>query len=468
MQDNRFTLLELSNLIGESVRNSFPYRYWIIAEINEIRENVNGHCYLELIQKDTDQDRIVAISKATIWAYTWRMLRPFFETSTSQTLTRGMMILIEVTVEYHELYGLSLNVKDIDPVYTLGDLERKRAQTLKKLQEEGISDMNKSIGLPDLPSRIAVISSASAAGYEDFMHQVINNPVRYKISFTLFPALMQGENAARSVTLALDEIFEKSGMFDLVVILRGGGSTTDLNCFDSYEVASHIAQFPLPVITGIGHERDITIAGMVAHTNLKTPTAVAGFILEIFRKEDLRIENFSEKFVQKVERIIELNRQKIKAIVKYLPPATGNLLKDKSQSLFSMASVLTGSSAGFLQTKRYSLETVHTHFSHNIRNYFTNSGTKEKEIREVLLPGKIRVMLRNKANELLVFATTTGLVDPERLLKKGYSLLLKNGQIVKNAKEVNKDDVLETKLHDGRIKSRVLEVLSGRKDILTS
>ena len=288
MEKNKYTLLELSKLIGKTIENAFPGRYWLVAEINEIRENQNGHCYLELIEKDSEKDRIIARSRATIWANTWRMLKSYFETATSQPLGKGMMILVEVSVVFHELYGLSFNIRDIDPVYTLGDLERKRAETIKRLEQEGIINMNKELPFPVLPSRIAVISSPGAAGYEDFMHQITNNPGKYRFAITLFPATMQGDNTVSSVTEALEEIFEQESSYDLVVILRGGGSSSDLNSFDSYEIASHIAQLPLPVITGIGHERDRTIAGMVANTDLKTPTAVAEFLIGKFHILDIK------------------------------------------------------------------------------------------------------------------------------------------------------------------------------------
>lgn len=464
MEKSKLTLLELTKLIAESLRESFPDRYWIVAEINEIRESVNGHCYLELIQKDTDRDRIIARSKATIWAYTWRMLKPYFEASTSQSLSQGLTILIEVSVEFHELYGISLNVKDIDPVYTLGDLEKKRAETLKKLEKEGIINMNRSMPFPSLPSRIAIISSPVAAGYEDFIHQIKNNQHRYSFEITLFSALMQGDNAIRSVTEALDAVFEKEEMFDVVVILRGGGSTADLNCFDSYEIAAHIAQFPLPVITGIGHERDHNIAGIVANTDLKTPTAVAEFLLGKYQELDVIIGKLSGRLATRVSHILEQNRQMIRTAIKDIPQIINNNIKQKYRHLSSKGSLITRSAAGFIQKNKHKLESKHSYFGFNIKNYLHGLKNSGHEIKTRTLPEKVNIAIKNRSDKLHLFKTTLKLVDPENILKKGYAVVIKNGRIVKNAQCIDFEDLIETKLYDGSIKSKVLEVNIRIKD----
>lgn len=457
MDKTKLTLLELTKFISASVKESLPDRYWIIAEINEIRENVNGHCYLELIQKDTDTDRIVARSKATIWVYTWRMLKPFFETSTSQSLSQGMAILIEVSVEFHELYGISLNVKDIDPVYTLGDLEKKRAETLKKLEEEGIINMNRSIPFPYLPARIAVISSAVAAGYEDFVHQIKTNPHSYSLEITLFPALMQGDSAVRSVTEALDVIFKKEEFFDVVVILRGGGSAADLNCFDSYEIAAHIAQFPLPVITGIGHERDYTIAGIVANTDLKTPTAVAEFLLGRYRELDVILGKLSGRLTTQVSYIIEQNKQTVKAAIKALPLIINNIIMHNYRHISSKGSLIANAANSLVNNNKHNLDSKHSHFGINIKNYLSRLKNLRNEIKNKTLAEKINMTIRKKSDKLHLVKTTLKLVDPENVLKKGYAIVIKNGKITKNAQDIDIHDIIETKLHDGRIKSKVLD-----------
>jgi exodeoxyribonuclease VII large subunit len=458
MDRSKLTLLELAGMIGKSISDAFPGKYWVVAEINDIRENFSGHCYLELVEKDPEHDRIVARSKATIWAFTWRMLKPYFETSTSRPLSKGMMVLVEVAVEFHELYGMSLNIKDIDPVYTMGDLERKRAETIRRLEEEGIISMNRDLPFPLLPSRIAIISSPVAAGYEDFIHQVANNPRKYRLNLTLFPALMQGNSAGKSVTDALDEVFEKEKLFDVVVILRGGGSATDLNCFNSYEIASHIAQFPLPVITGIGHERDITIAGMVANTDLKTPTAVAEFLMGKFLELDIKLSNISARLTGKVMQLLQQNKQMIASSLKDLPQLVNNNLKQKARHLSLTGSALARSAGNFTRQKRQGIETSHARFGFGIKSFLLRLGKAEENIRINTLPDKTRNLIRKKTDKLLLLYTTTDLVNPENLLKKGYAMVLKNGKIIKTVNDINYNDIMETKLHDGRIESIVLKV----------
>ncbi len=458
MEKSKYTLLELTGMIGKTIGDSFSGKYWIVAEINEIRENINGHCYLELIEKDPVLDTIVARSKATIWAYIWRMLKPYFETATSQSLSKGMMILVEVTVEFHELYGLSLNIKDIDPVYTMGDLQRRRAETIRKLEEEGIMNMNKSLPFPILPARIAVVSSPLAAGYEDFTHQISNNKQKYRFELTLFPALMQGNNAEKSVTNALDAIFKLEKMFDIVVILRGGGSTSDLNSFDSYEIAAHIAQFPLPVITGIGHERDNTIAGMVANMNLKTPTAVAEYLIGIYQELDQNIGNLSGRLSVKVINIIEGNKQLITETLKYLPQILDNKLTRKGVNLKSTGSILARSATNFIQQKKHSVGSGHSRFGLITKNYLLRLKNRDQDLINHTLPDKTKTYLRNRSDKLFLYKTTINLVDPANILKKGYTMVLKNGNIVKNTRGINNEDILETRFHDGQIESKVIKI----------
>ena len=463
MERPKYSLLELSKMIGKAIDDSFSGKYWIVSEINEIRENTSGHCYLELVEKDQPTDRIIARSRATIWAGTWRMLRSYFETSTSQSLTRGMMILTEVSIEFHELYGLSLNITDIDPVYTMGDLERKRTETIRKLEREGIMNMNRELSFPLFPARIAVISSPHAAGYEDFMHQITNNPKKYRFDIRLFPAIMQGDNTGRSVIKNLEAIFEQGDLYDVVVILRGGGSASDLYSFDSYEIAAHIAQLPLPVITGIGHERDRTIAGMVAHTELKTPTAVAEFLIGKFHELDIRLAGLSGRLAGEVSYIIEQNRHFISTAFKDLPVIIQNNFIQKGRHLRSKGSLLAMSATGFIQKNIHQLQSAHSRFGFIIKNYLLSIKNTEAQLRTRILPGIIKDFLRKKTGGLELSNKTMILLDPVNILKKGYALIYKDGRIIKSISEINEDDILETKLQDGRIDSKVLRI-NARKD----
>lgn len=253
------SLYELNNRIKQTLKASFADSVWITAEITEVQLNRSGHCYLQLADKREQEDSIVATARGTIWAFTFRTLRPYFETTTGRQLEKGMKVLLNVEVVFHELYGYSLNIRDIDPTYTIGDLERKKREILAQLEADGVIDMNRELEFPVLPKTIAVISSPTAAGLGDFMNQLQTNPYGYRFQVKLFPAIMQGDKTTDSVIAALERIYEYESVFDVVVIIRGGGSQTDLGCFDSYEMAANIAQFPLPVIAGIGHERDETI-----------------------------------------------------------------------------------------------------------------------------------------------------------------------------------------------------------------
>jgi exodeoxyribonuclease VII large subunit len=260
--------------------------YWIRAEISEIKHQSTGHCYLELVEKRPGEEGISARAQAIIWSSTYRILRPYFSTTTGEELTRGMMILIKAQVQYTPLYGLSLIISDIDPSYTVGEQELKRQKTIQRLRDEGMFDMNSTLELADLPGRIAVVSSEGAAGYRKHLH---NNDYGFKFTAELFSSSMQGVAASAEIIAALERVALRADEFDLVVIVRGGGSVQDLSCFDDYELAANIAQFPLPVITGIGHDHDVHVADMVAFAGLKTPTAVADFIIDIFASEEQRL-----------------------------------------------------------------------------------------------------------------------------------------------------------------------------------
>ncbi len=270
------SLSELNLQIKKTLEDQLEASYWIIAEIAQIQVNSSGHCYLELVQKE--DNKVIAKARATIWAYAYRNISAWFARITGNDLTAGMRILANAKVTYHEVYGLSLNIKDIDPSFTIGEREKARQEVIQKLEADGIMEMNQMLELPLVPQKIAIISSKTAAGYEDFINQLSENEFGFRVHYQLFSASMQGEKAPESIINALHQLLESDA--EVVIIIRGGGSQLDLDCFDDYELCSHIAQFPLPILTGIGHERDTSIADMVAHTQLKTPTAVAEFVLQ--------------------------------------------------------------------------------------------------------------------------------------------------------------------------------------------
>lgn len=273
----QYSLSELCSEIQEVVENDLMERYWVRAEIASL--STRGHCYMELVEKAED-NTLAAKVRATCWNNVYGLLSAYFIQETGQALRIGMQVLVEVSVGFHPVYGLNLNIWNIDPTYTQGDLAKQRQATIRRLKEGGVIDMQKSLEVPTLVRRVAIISAAGAAGYGDFCDQLTNNRYGYKFELSLFAAIMQGDNAPRSIISALNQIVKEEDQWDIVVIIRGGGASTDLGCFDDYELANHCAQFPLPILSGIGHTRDMSIVDMVVHTSVKTPTAAAEWLIE--------------------------------------------------------------------------------------------------------------------------------------------------------------------------------------------
>jgi len=309
-------LSELLDKAKQVLENSLPGGYWITAEINEIKTNTNGHCYLSLIEKEEDGEQLKAKVAATIWASTFRLIKPYFESSTGRLLSAGLKVLVKANIQFHVLYGISLNITDIEPSYTLGSMALQRRNTIAQLQSEGVFDMNRELEFPLLPQRIAVISSEQAAGYQDFIHQLYDNEEGYAFAVTLFSSSVQGAAAATEIIAALDAINNYQEVFDMVVIIRGGGAAADLLCFDDYALAAHVAQFPLPILTGIGHDKDESVVDMVAHLSLKTPTAVADYLIDCLASEESEldalgdiIENIAVAVLNKEKQLLSLLQQ---------------------------------------------------------------------------------------------------------------------------------------------------------------
>jgi exodeoxyribonuclease VII large subunit len=360
--EEKSTLFDLNKRIRNSIEQNFPDSYWVIAEISELKINNSGHCYLELIEKDSNNDKIIARARATIWSYTFRMLKPYFETASGISLDKGIKILVKAKVTFHEQYGLSLNILDIDPGYTLGDMERKRQETLRQLDKDGVLEMNKQIPFPTAPQRIALISSETAAGYRDFMNQLLSNTYDFTYYVKLFPAIMQGDEAIPSLIKALDKIYLHENFFDIVVIIRGGGSKSDLSCFDSYDLAYHITQFPLPVLTGIGHEQDISVADLAAHTKLKTPTAVAEFLIMQTYSLDQYLEELQTTAINLVNDCLQNKQEQIDDLSRKLARIGNNVLVINSRTLDQLSYSFEKRTNRFLQAKkdflRYSQSSV--------------------------------------------------------------------------------------------------------------
>lgn len=410
MEQQALSLYELNGLVKRSIRSCMPDTYWVQAELSDVRTNYSGHCYLEFIQKDAGGNNLVAKARGTIWSNIFKMLKPYFEQETGQMFTSGIKVLVQVSVEFHELYGYSLTVLDIDPTYTVGDMERKRREILRQLEDEGVIDLNKELEMPVLPQRVAVVSSATAAGYGDFCNQLKNNHYGYDFHTELFPAIMQGERVEESVLAALDAINARLEEFDVVVIIRGGGATSDLSGFDTYLLAASCAQFPLPIITGIGHERDDTVIDAVAHTRVKTPTAAAEYLIARMDKTASRLEVLTERLREGVRNRLLWEYRRMDSLKQRIPSVVYKRIADAKYGLLSARRNLQMASHQFLSMKKHRLE-----------------------------------LLQQRLNDAL----------PEKQLARGYSITMKDGKVVKDASVLKEGDKLVTLLYQGRTESKI-------------
>ena len=454
---NKITLSELNLQIKDRIKNSFPKAQWVIAEINEINENSKGHCYLELIEKDTQTDSIIARVRATIWAYTYRLLKPYFETTSNTKLQSGLKVLIQAKVEFHELYGFSLNIKDIDPAYTLGDLARLKMETIIKLKEDGVFQMNKELPESYFPSKIAIISSPNAAGYHDFIHQLQNNPFGYIFYTKLFPAIVQGNDSPGSIIHSLDEINRYISFFDLLVLIRGGGSQTDLNSFNNYSLSSHIAQFPIPVITGIGHEKDESVCDMVAHHSLKTPTAVAEYLINSYQNLETYTQETKNNIIAGITQIIENKKIYIDLKGRQLIPLMMNSILKESSHLSQLAGKARHTFGRAVHNKHEKLTEYKGEFNFLLKEFLLNSKYK-------ISSGsiKIRDIVRQKINsshhQLSIAEKTLQLLDPANVLMRGYSITYCDGKIIKDSKNLEKGKTILTKYAQGESDSEISRI----------
>ena len=429
-----YSLLELNNRVKHVLQQAIPETCWIRAEMSDVRCNASsGHCYLEFIEKHPVSGQLVARARGSIWAKTFRMLKPYFEMETGQLFASGLKVLVKVSVEFHELYGYSLTVLDIDPAYTVGDLIRKRQEIIRQLKEEGVFSLNKELSFPTLPKRIAVITSPTAAGYEDFLNQLTNNKAGYPFYTRLFPALMQGERTEESVIAALDRVFQQMEYFDVVVIIRGGGATSDLSSFDSYLLAANCAQFPLPVITGIGHERDDTVLDLVAHTRMKTPTAVAEFLIARMDRAAEELNGLQQAISLSATDRLAKQQALLQLLGSRLPVLALNQIERNRMLLQRIGNQFPIVATTLLSKKRNRLDTLSVHFRNQVEG--------------VLMEQRRWIELTEQFVKM---------ASPDYLLKRGYSLTLRNGKIVKQAEELEQGDELTIRFADGEVQAQVL------------
>lgn len=393
MSDRHYTLRQLNFMVRDAIEMQLPDEYWVEAELSECRER-SGHCYMELTEKDENTNTPIARASAKCWRQTWQLLQPAFERTTGQSLRAGLKVLLKVYAQFHETYGFSWIVTDIDPTYTLGDMARKRQEIIRQLKEEGIFDLQRELPLPIFCQHIAVISAAGAAGYGDFVRQLEDNAYGLHFDVTLFPAVMQGEQVEQSIIAALDGIYSLTSdlkhqtSFDAVVIIRGGGATADLSGFDTLALAEHVANFPIPIITGIGHDRDESILDMVSNTRVKTPTAAAAFLIDHLK--------------QTLDRITTLQT--------LIPTLVSQVLSDG----------------------RHRIELLENRLSVAIERRFTDQKNHLRQL-ELMLQG----------------------FDPQLLLSRGYSITLHNGKAVRDPQQLRPGDEIETRVEKGSFHSTI-------------
>ena len=432
---NTVSLLELNNIVRRLLEIEMSDTYWVKAEISTMQVAYNGHCYMELVQKDDKGGNFVAKARANVWKSTFQPLRTRFEIETGQKLSAGLNVLLEVSVSFHEQYGYALVVHDIDPTYTMGDMARRRREILARLQADGVLELNKELKIPMLPQRIAVISSATAAGYGDFCNQLNENQYGFKFSVTLFSAVMQGDRAEQSVISALDSIARRISDFDVVVIIRGGGATSDLNCFDSYMLAMNIANFPLPVITGIGHERDDTVIDVVAHTRVKTPTAAAELLIGVVLESAATLQQLGVRLAERVRGVMEDEKRRMTVLSQKIP-SLFSILKIKQENLMDQLLIKALAAA---------------------RKNITDAKYEQNRFEERLATAARNYMVVQK-HRLELLERSIDVADPVHLLQRGYSLTLCNGHVVKSVALLKQGDRLTTRFADGTVDSTITEV----------
>ena len=406
---SHYTLRQLNLMVRDAIAMQLPDEYWVEAELSECRER-GGHCYMELVEKDDNNNTPVARASAKCWRQTWQMMQPYFERTTGQPLRAGLKVLVKVYAQFHEAYGFSWIVTDIDPTYTLGDMARRRQEIIRQLKKEGVFDLQRELHISPFAKRIAVISASNAAGYGDFCRQLEDNGYGFHFTIQLFPAIMQGEQVESSIINALNQIYNDISHYDVVCILRGGGATADLSGFDTLALAEHVAQFPLPIITGIGHDRDESILDMVSNTRVKTPTAAAALLIDNLRQVLTRIDDAQQRINMAISQRLANHKSRLATLQALIPALVQRMLGNT----------------------RHRIDLLESRLPVAIERIMTNQKHKLSQI-ELLLQG----------------------YDPQRLLSRGYSITLHNGRAVRDPQQLKAGDEIETRVEKGTIRSVV-------------
>ena len=406
------TLQGLNSMVRAAINESMPARYWVTGELSEVRETAAGHCYIELVQRDEATGELVAKARGTIWARIYTLLRPCFLEETGQPFVAGIKVLLQVTVGFHELYGYALDVCNIDPAYTIGEMARRRLAVIKRLTDEGVIDLNKELLFPVLPQRIAVISSPTAAGYGDFCDQLLGNKYGFVFYPRLFPSPMQGSGVEQGIIDALNRVAADIDLWDVVVIIRGGGATSELSCFDTYDLANNCAQFPLPIITGIGHQRDESVLDIVAHTRAKTPTAAAELLIHAMLEQGAFLDSAMQEVMSAARAYIDAERQRVNTLATRLPISATLCLQREKMRLQPVVQQLSS---------------------------------------------EVRLFLREQNHRLDILKEKADAASPRHILAMGYSITRVNGKAVRSLGEIAAGDNVVTMVADGEFTSTVTD-----------
>lgn len=436
-QKKHFSLRELQLAVRERLAEAFPLPVWVAAEISEMKVNYSGHCYLELVEKGGANGVPAAKASAVIWRSHYGPLASYFASKTGERLAVGMKVLVRVTISYHELYGLSFQIQDIDPTYTLGDWEQQRQQTIARLREEGVWDMNRELGVPRVPQRVAIVSSANAAGYQDFCKEIARSP--YRVELTLFDAFMQGHGAEDSIIEALERVADRADEFDVVAVIRGGGSQSDLACFNSYRLCAHVAQFPLPVVTGIGHDKDESVADMVAAQRLKTPTAVAAWINDQLADFDGALDAATQAVERCATEFLAAERQRLERNVAMIATQSVGATRRLELTLERYRSELRRAVEKLLSDERNRVARADENLR-RVTDYF----------------------VRSERDRLGAMAQAVAAHDPQRIMALGFAVVSVDGHAVSDAQQIAIGTEVSVRLAKGKLKAKVTD--NGKND----
>ncbi len=426
------SLYELNHLVRQNIEGAFKGSYWVRGELAEGRKAANGHFYGELVERNDEGGDIIARARVNCWARTYASVSTNFLMQTGKELTAGLKVMVQVSVTFHEQYGYSLSIQNIDPSYTLGDAAQKRKQIIEQLRKDGLLNANAELPLPLLTQRIAVVSSATAAGYGDFTRQLMENEQGYYFHLQLFPALMQGNGVEQSIINALSQIADEADRWDAVVIIRGGGATTDLSDFDNYPLAAFVAQMPLPVITGIGHDRDTTVLDAVAHTSMKTPTAVAAFLIGQLDRQAELLASMQQRIALAAQQSLLVQNRRMDELLRRLPLAAQRNLTAQRRLLDDLV---------------HRMPLFVSRFTARHTNYLDRLTAQ--------MGSALRMYVQLRSHRLNLISTRLEALDPLLPLARGYSITTCQGRLVRSIDDVSAGDVLTTRLKDGTITSDI-------------